>query len=85
MTAPAPPVDRGPSSQHTMTESMSADDVTACTIYTVPIRLKHLSPKLSPTSRNTTLLAATWRYGDRVPSISQLAEKVRDASDEVEN
>ncbi len=47
----------------------------------VQIQLKHLSPRLSPTSRNTTLLAATWRYCDRVPSISQLAEKVRDAVD----
>src|SRR5437879_9677630 len=40
------------------------------------MRLKHLSPRLSPTSRNTTLLAATWRYCDRVLSISQLVEKV---------
>jgi hypothetical protein len=27
---------------------------------------------LSPTSRNTALFAATSRYGDRVPSISQV-------------
>ena len=27
----------------------------------VQIQLNHLSPRLSPTSRNTTLLAATWR------------------------
>src|SRR5215813_7877420 len=40
------------------------------------IQLKTLSPRLSPTSPNTTLLAATWRYGDGVPSISQVAEKV---------
>src|SRR4029077_1499680 len=39
------------------------------------IRLKHLSPRLSPTSRNTTRLTATWRDGDRVPLTSQLAEK----------
>ena len=48
-------------------------------------QLKHLSPRLSPTLRNTTLLAATRRYGDRVPSISQLVDKVRDPSVEVEN
>src|SRR5215813_1693194 len=42
----------------------------------VQTALKRLSPRLSPTPRNTTLLAATRRYTGRVPSISQLAEKV---------
>src|SRR5262249_29120893 len=37
-----------------------------------------VSPRLSPTSRTTGRLAATRHYGDRVPSISQLAEKVND-------
>jgi hypothetical protein len=44
-------------------------------------RLNHLSPRLSPTSHDTTLLAATVRYGVRVASISQVAEKVSDAVD----
>jgi len=44
----------------------------------VQTALKRLSPRLSPTPRNTTLLAATRRYSGRVPSISQLAEKVND-------
>jgi hypothetical protein len=35
---------------------------------------------LSPTSCNTALLAATWRYGDRAPSVSQLVEKVSNAA-----
>src|SRR5262252_1306058 len=43
------------------------------------IQLKQLSPRLSLTARNATLLAATWRYGDGVPSISQLAKKASDA------
>ena|SRR5215470_5364889 len=47
--------------------------------YRVQLQVKPLSPRSSPTSRNTTLLAATSRYCDRVPSISQVAEKVSDA------
>jgi len=45
----------------------------------VQVQLKHLSPRLSPTSRNRVQFAATSRYGDRVPPISQVVENVSNA------